>query len=191
MKETIGFAITGSFCTFEKVLEQMEKLVDLGYNLIPIFSFHVAKESTRFYMAKDFREKVKQITKKEIVDTLQLAEPLGPSGVIDLMLVAPTTGNTLAKLASAITDTPVLMAVKSHLRNNKPVLLAISTNDALGLNMSNIGKLYSTKNIYFVPFGQDNFEKKPNSMISDYSKIPQAVESALKGEQLQPVLLKE
>lgn len=189
MKETIGFAITGSFCTLETILTEMENLTKLGYNLIPIFSFNVAKEDTRYFLAKDFREKVIKITGKEPIDTLQLAEPLGPSGIIDAMVVAPTTGNTLAKLANAITDTPVLMAVKSQLRNHRPVILAISTNDALGLNMSNLARLMSTKDIYFVPFGQDNPDKKPKSCIADYSLIAKTVESALTGKQLQPVLI--
>ncbi len=186
--KTIGFCITGSFCTFEIVLKEMEKLVK-DYNIIPIFSFNTALLDTRFFKAKDFRAKVKEITGKEPVDTLVTAEPLGPSGLIDIMVVAPCTGNTLAKLANAVTDTPVLMAVKSHLRNNKPIVIALSTNDALGLNMVNLGKLMHSKNIFFVPLGQDNAEKKPNSIIADYGKIQETIENAIVGKQIQPLLI--
>ena len=189
MKTTLGFAITGSFCTLDIVLKEMEHLISLGYNLIPIFSYNVATHDTRYFLAKDFRQKVMELTGKEPIDSLVLAEPLGPSGIIDAMVVAPTTGNTMAKLANAITDTPVLMAVKSQLRNHKPVILAISTNDALGLNMVNLAKLMATKDVYFVPFGQDNPSKKPNSCIADYSLIAQTVEEALQGKQLQPVFI--
>jgi len=186
---TIGFAITGSFCTFSTVLDVLKSLKNEVKGIIPIFSFNVASQDTRFYSAKNFREEIVDITGAEPVDTLQKAEPLGPSGLIDVMVVAPCTGNTLAKLANAITDTPVLMAVKSQLRNNKPVVIAISTNDALGLNLKNIGTLLLSKNIYIVPFKQDNPVDKPNSLASDYTLIGKAIMEAKKGIQLQPVVI--
>jgi len=186
---TIGFAITGSFCTFSTVLDVLKSLKNEVKRIIPIFSFNVASQDTRFYSAKNFREEIVDITGAEPVDTLQKAEPLGPSGLIDVMVVAPCTGNTLAKLANAITDTPVLMAVKSQLRNNKPVVIAISTNDALGLNLKNIGTLLLSKNIYIVPFKQDNPVDKPNSLASDYTLIGKAIMEAKKGIQLQPVVI--
>lgn len=190
MKDTtIGFAITGSFCTFSTVLDVLKSLKNEVKGIIPIFSFNVASQDTRFYSAKNFREEIVDITGAEPVDTLQKAEPLGPSGLIDVMVVAPCTGNTLAKLANAITDTPVLMAVKSQLRNNKPVVIAISTNDALGLNLKNIGTLLLSKNIYIVPFKQDNPVDKPNSLASDYTLIGKAIMEAKKGIQLQPVVI--
>ncbi|MDD3397607.1 MAG: dipicolinate synthase subunit B [Clostridia bacterium] len=190
MKDTtIGFAITGSFCTFSTVLDVLKSLKNEVKRIIPIFSFNVASQDTRFYSAKNFREEIVDITGAEPVDTLQKAEPLGPSGLIDVMVVAPCTGNTLAKLANAITDTPVLMAVKSQLRNNKPVVIAISTNDALGLNLKNIGTLLLSKNIYIVPFKQDNPVDKPNSLASDYTLIGKAIMEAKKGIQLQPVVI--
>jgi dipicolinate synthase subunit B len=186
---TIGFAITGSFCTFSTILEILKELKEEFFDIIPIFSFNVAKQDTRFFSASEFRKQVVEITGKQPVDTLQLAEPLGPSGKIDVMVVAPCTGNTLAKIANAITDTPVLMAVKSHLRNNKPVVLAISTNDALGLNLKNIGILLATKNIYFVPFNQDNPIGKPNSLSADYTLISKTIMEAKQGRQIQPIIV--
>ena len=185
---TIGFAITGSFCTFSTILEVMKSLKDEVKEIIPIFSFNVANQDTRFYSAKEFRKEIFDITGIEPADTLQKAEPLGPSGKIDVMVVAPCTGNTLSKLVNAITDTPVLMAVKSQLRNNKPVVIALSTNDALGLNLKNIGILMATKNIYFVPFKQDNPTEKPNSLASDYTLINKTIEYKKKGIKIQPVI---
>lgn len=186
---TLGFAITGSFCTFSTVLESLKELKEEVFDIIPIFSFNVAKQDTRFFSVSDFRKQIVEITGNQPVDTLQLAEPLGPSGKIDVMVVAPCTGNTLAKLANAITDTPVLMAVKSQLRNNKPVVLAVSTNDALGLNLKNIGILLATKNIYFVPFNQDNPVEKPNSLSADYTLIGKTITEAKQGRQIQPIII--
>lgn len=186
---TVGFAITGSFCTFSTVLDVIKSLKNEVKEIVPIFSFNVANQDTRFYSAKQFREEIVDITGLDPADTLQKAEPLGPSGKIDVMVIAPCTGNTLAKLANAITDTPVLMAVKSQLRNNKPVVIALSTNDALGLNLKNIGTLLATKNIYFVPFKQDNPTEKPNSLASDYTLISKTIEHAQNGIQLQPVII--
>ncbi|MDD3232128.1 MAG: dipicolinate synthase subunit B [Clostridia bacterium] len=186
---TIGFAITGSFCTLSTIIDVIKNLIkEEKYKIIPIFSFNVASQDTRFFKAEDFKNEIKKITDYEPVNSLQTAEPLGPSGVIDVMVVAPCTGNTLAKLANGITDTPVTMAVKSQLRNNNPVVLAISTNDGLGLNLKNIGILLASKNIYFVPFGQDNPEGKPNSLASDYSLIGKTIKEAKNGHQLQPII---
>lgn len=187
-KTTIGWAITGSFCTFDTILEEMEKMVKQGYDIIPIFSYNTATLDTRFFKASDFRQRVVELTGKEPIDTLQTAEPLGPSGLVDVMLVAPCTGNTLAKLANAITDTPVTMAVKAHLRNGKPVVLAISTNDGLGLNAKNLGVLLAAKNVYFVPFSQDNAIGKPTSIIAEYGLIGETIEEAKIGKQIQPIL---
>ena len=188
--QNIGFAITGSFCTFDRILVEIKKVIDAGYNVVPIFSFAVANTDTRFGTAADFRRKITELTGKEPVDSLVLAEPLGPKGAIDIMVVAPCTGNTLAKIAQAITDTPVTMAVKAHFRNNKPCVIAISSNDLLGINFRNLGSLMSMKNLYFVPFGQDDPLKKPKSLISDYSLILPVIEKAAAGEQLQPLLLR-
>jgi dipicolinate synthase subunit B len=184
----LGFAITGSFCTFSVVLEEMKKLTNLGYKIIPIFSYNTRDLDTRFFKATDFREEVKKITNYEPIDTIQGAETIGPNNLVDVMVVAPCTGNTLSKIAMAVTDTPVTMAVKAHLRNNKPVVIALSTNDALGLNLKNIGTLLTTKNIYFVPFEQDNYSKKPNSIISKYSLIERTIEKAKEGIQIQPII---
>jgi len=186
----MGFAVTGSFCTFDRILEELKNITAAGYNVTPIFSFSTADTDTRFGTAVDFRQKVKEITKKEPIDSLVLAEPLGPKGNLDIIVVAPCTGNTLAKIARAITDTPVTMAVKAHLRNDKPVVIALSSNDLLGLNLQNVGALLPVKNIYFVPFGQDDYVKKPKSLISDYNLILATVEAAMQGKQLQPLLLK-
>lgn len=187
---TIGFAITGSFCTFSTIIDVISNLVnEEKFNVIPIFSFNTASQDTRFYKAKEFREKIIEITGQEPVSTLQSAEPLGPNKIIDIMVVAPCTGNTLAKLANGITDTPVTMAVKSQFRNNKPVVLAISTNDGLGLNLKNIGVLLASKNVFFVPFKQDNHREKPNSLASNYHLIAKTIQEAKKGCQIQPIIL--
>ena len=185
----IGFAITGSFCTFDKIKSQIKILADEGADITPIFSFNTYNMDTRFTKAKDFTDEIKMITGKEGMTTIQHAETVGPGRLFDVMIIAPCTGNTMAKLANGITDTPVLMAAKAHLRNNLPLVISISTNDALGVNLQNIGKLMIMKNIFFVPFGQDDYVKKPNSMIADVTKIGEAIECALEGRQLQPVVL--
>lgn len=189
-KMNVGFAICGSFCTFDKILEEIKKLVDNGYNLIPILSNNAYSMDTRFGDALSFREKVEKITGNKIVVSIQDAEPIGPKNLIDILVVAPTTGNTLAKLANGITDNAVTMVFKAHIRNNKPVVIGVSTNDALGLNLKNIATLMNFKSVYFVPFGQDDAIKKPKSLIADYSKIEETMESAINGVQLQPILLK-
>ncbi len=186
---TIGFALCGSFCTFSKAFKQMEKLKKIGYSLIPIMSYNAFSTDTRFGTAKEFIEKAEDICEHKVIHTIEDAEPIGPKGMTDIMLVAPCTGNTAAKLANGITDTPVTMAVKSHLRQAKPVLLSIATNDALGASAQNIGRLMNTRHYYFVPFGQDSPSKKPNSLVADFEKIPLAIEFALHENQIQPVIL--
>lgn len=186
---TIGWGITGSFCTFSKILKAMEEIRQQGDRVIPIYSEHAADMDTRFFEAKDFREKITKITGEKGIDTIQEAEPIGPKGFLDIMLIAPCTGNTLAKLAHGIVDTPVLMAAKAHLRNGKPLLLFVSTNDALGMNFKNIGLLMSMKNIYFVPFGQDDWKKKPTSMVARCEYLEESIRNAMLGKQMQPVML--
>ena len=185
----IGFAITGSFCTFDKIKSQIKVLKDEGADITPVFSFNTYSMDTRFTKAKDFVDEVKHITGKEGMSTIQQAEAVGPSKLFDVLVIAPCTGNTMAKLANGITDTPVLMAAKAHLRNNRPLVISISTNDALGINLQNIGKLMVMKNIYFVPFGQDDYIKKPNSMIADVSKLGETIMAAFDSKQLQPVIV--
>lgn len=186
--KTIGFGMTGSFCTFSRVIKEMEELAKSSANLIPIMSETAYSTSTRFGSAELFREQVFGLTGNKIIKTVAEAEPIGPKGYLDLLIVAPCTGNTLAKLASGIADTSITMAVKAHLRNQKPVLLAVSTNDGLGNAAKNIGTLLNQKNIFFVPFGQDDFVNKPNSLVADMSKIPESVAAALELRQLQPIL---
>lgn len=184
----IGVAVTGSFCTYEKVFEQLEKLKETGAEIVTIFSDASQTIDSRFGAAEDFMKKAERITGAEPLCTISQAEPIGPKSLLDLLIILPCTGNTIAKLANGITDTPVLMAAKAHLRNEKPLLISISTNDALGMNMRNIGLLLNAKNIYFVPFGQDSPEKKPNSMIAKTELVIPAAEMALEGKQYQPVI---
>lgn len=187
---TIGYGITGSFCTFSKTRKAVEHLVELGANVVPMFSFHAQQLDTRFGSAKEFADGLCEITGNEGIRTIPQAEPIGPNNFLDVMVIAPCTGNTAAKLCNGITDTPVLMAAKAHMRNGKPLVLAIATNDALGINFKTIGNLMNMKNIYFVPFGQDSYKNKPNSLVCDMEKIPETIEAALAGKQIQPVLLK-
>lgn len=184
----VGFAMCGSFCTFSKALTQMEKLLELGYNILPIMSFNAYSTDTRFGKANEIINKIEKMCGREIIHTIKDAEPIGPKKMTDIMLVAPCTGNTAAKLCYAITDTPVTMAVKSHLRQSKPVLISIATNDALGASAQNIGRLMNNKHIYFVPFSQDNAQQKPNSLVAHFELIPQALEYALREQQIQPVI---
>lgn len=186
---TIGFGITGSFCTFSKILSVLEELTATGANIVPIFSDMVSVTDNRFMTCSAFTEKVIKLTNKSPIKSIVDAEPIGPKGYLDIMVIAPCTGNTIAKLCNGITDTPVLMAAKAHLRNQKPLLLSISTNDALGMNFKNIGMLMNMKNIYMVPFKQDDPVKKPNSLISDTKMIIPSIESALKHKQIEPVIL--
>lgn len=186
--KNIGVALTGSFCTFANVIKQIENLVKEQANVVPIFSFNSQTINSRFGNSADFLERIQGITGNTVVRTIEDAEPLGPKNKLDILIIAPCTGNTMAKLANGITDTPVLMAAKGHLRNNKPLVISMATNDALGFNLKNIGLLLPAKHIYFVPFGQDDYMKKPNSMISDTNLIVPTLECALDGIQLQPVL---
>lgn len=184
----IGFAMCGSFCTFNKVFEQMAVLSKLGADLIPIMSFNASSIDSRFGTASENVSRAENICGKSIINTIAAAEPIGPHRMTELMIIAPCTGNTLAKLANGITDTPVTMAVKSHLRNGLPVLIAVSTNDALSGSAKNIGMLMNTRNIYFVPFNQDDSLRKPTSLVADFTKIPEAAAAALNGIQMQPML---
>lgn len=184
----VGLAITGSFCTFDKIEEEVKRLVEEGAILHPIFSSNVQTIDSRFGSTTDYINKICTLTSHEPIKKIEEAEPIGPKGYLDILLIAPCTGNTLAKLANGITDTPVLMAAKAHLRNSKPLVISLSTNDAMGINFKNIGTLFNAKNIYFVPFGQDNPAKKPNSMIAHTEQIVKTLESALEGKQIQPVL---
>ena len=184
----IGFAFCGSFCNFNTVLDVYEQLSE-KYELFPILSENAARYDTRFGKAEDFTERVERIAGRNAVKTIVEAEPLGPSNAMDVLVIAPCTGNTLAKLSKGITDGPVTMAAKSHLRNGKPVVLAIASNDGLSASAGNIAALLNRKHYYFVPFGQDNPESKPTSLIADFSKIEETVLAAMEGRQLQPVLL--
>ena len=184
----IGFALTGSFCTLDAVLPQMKRLKEAGAEILPILSEAVDQFDTKFGTAASFKEKIEEITEKPFINSIVKAEPIGPKGLLDILVVAPCTGNTLGKLALGITDTPVTMAVKAHLRNIRPVVLGISTNDGLGNSAKNIGLLLNAKQIYFVPFLQDDPVKKPNSLMLRADLLPETVELALQGKQLQPVL---
>jgi dipicolinate synthase subunit B len=185
----IGFGITGSHCTISEIIKVMKLLVDEGADVTPIISYSVESMDTRFGKAKEWQQRFLEITQKETIHTIPDAEPIGPQKMFDCVVIAPCTGNTLAKLANGIIDTPVLMAAKSHLRNLRPVVLAISTNDGLGLNARNIGTLLITKNIYLVPFGQDNPQVKANSLVAHMDKVPETILMACSGKQIQPVLL--
>lgn len=185
----IGYGITGSFCTFARTRKQVIRLTEMGANVIPIFSYQAQSCDTRFGSAKEFVEGICEITGNEGIKSMQQAEPIGPNNFLDIMVIAPCTGNSAAKISNGITDTPVLMAAKAHMRNGKPLVIAISTNDALGINFKTIGTLMNMKNIYFVPFGQDNYKSKPNSMIAKMELLPETIEAAMKGKQIQPILV--
>lgn len=184
----VGVGLTGSFCTFEKVFIEIENLIKEGANVTTIFSFNSQKINTRFGDAADHIERARTLTGNEPIFTIEDAEPLGPKNKLDIVIIAPCTGNSLAKLANAITDTPVIMAAKGHLRNNKPVVISLATNDALTNSLKNIGELINMKNVYFVPFGQDDYRKKPNSMVAHTELIIPTLEEALEGRQIQPVI---
>ncbi len=187
-KIKLGYGICGSFCTFSKALKEIEILKNLGYDVYPIFSEFAYNTDTRFYNASDFISKVEIICDKKSIHTIRDAEPIGPQKLLDIMVIAPCTGNTLSKLALGITDSCITMASKAHLRNSKPLVIGVSTNDALSTSAKNIGVLLNRKNVFFVPFGQDDSEKKPRSMVCDFTLIPETVEYALKGKQIQPIL---
>ena len=185
----IGFVLTGSFCTFSKVIPKIKELKILGADIIPIMSDNSYNLDTKFGKAEDIVKKIEEITEKEIIHTIQDAEPIGPKHLTDIMIVAPASGNTIAKLAIDIIDNPAVMAVKSHLRNNLPVVIAPSTNNGLGAAAVNIGTLLNRKNYYFVPFKQDNPITKPRSIVFDSEYIIKTIEYALDGEQIEPILL--
>ena len=184
----IGFGLTGSHCTFEEIVPIVSKLKELGADVVPVATYTAQKESSRFGSAGEWLKKVEEVAGRKAICTIQDAEPLGPKIPVDCMVIAPMTGNSISKLANAATDSPVLMAAKATLRNGSPVVVAISTNDALGLNSQNIVKLLNTKNIYFVPFGQDDPYKKPNSLVAMMDLIPATVSKALLHKQIQPLL---
>jgi len=186
-KRKLGFAVCGSFCTFEKTLELLETLCQ-DYDVTAILSPAAAGMDTRFGDAAPFCEKVRALTEKPIIETIAEAEPVGPKSLFDVILVAPCTGNTLAKLSAGITDTSVTMACKAHLRNQRPVVLAVSTNDGLSANARNIGTMLNKKHVFFVPFRQDDPKGKPASLVSDFSLAKEALEMALENQQLQPLL---
>ena len=186
----VGFAFTGSFCTFKAVIEELKKIKNEKADILPIMSYNSYNLDTKFGKAQEYIDQVKDITEKEeIIHTIQDAEPIGPKKLTDVMVIVPCSGNTIAKLANGITDTPVLMAAKSHLRNNNPVVLAISTNDGLSGSAENIGKLLNRNNYFFVPFKQDNPITKPRSLVADFKYLIPTIELALDGEQIEPILL--
>jgi len=187
--KTVGYALSGSHCTLPEVMPQIKRFVDAGANVIPIVSQSIVMTDTRFGTSQHWQEQLRELTGNELIASIVDAEPLGPSKRIDVLAVAPCTGNTTSKLANALTDGPVLMAAKAQLRNGRPLVLAISTNDGLGLNAANIAKLLVAKNVYFVPFGQDNPQGKPNSLVARMDLVMETCEEALLGRQLQPMII--
>lgn len=185
----IGYVFTGSFCTFQKSIEQLKKIAEEKAEIIPIMSYNSYNLDTKFGKAQEFIDEVEQITKNKIINTIQGAEPIGPKHLTDIMIIAPASGNTMAKLANDIIDTPAVMAAKSHLRNENPLVIAPSTNNGLSGNAMNIAKLLNMKNYYFVPFKQDNPITKPRSVVFDSKYIIPTLEQALDGKQIQPILL--
>ena len=186
--KTIGFALCGSFCTFKEVFTEIENLTAIGYNVVPIMSENAYSSDTRFGDAKYWIAKIKEITGNRIIHTIPDAEPIGPKKLLDALIIAPCTGNTLAKLAHGITDTAVTMAAKSHLRNGRPLCIAFTTNDGLSVTLQNVGALLTRKNVYFVPFHQDDHNAKPNSLAADFTKLEQTFQAALGHKQLHPIL---
>ena len=185
----IGFVLTGSFCTFKHTIPQIKKIVEEGGIVIPIMSRNAYNMDTKFGTAQEFIKEIEEISNKEIIHTIQGAEPIGPKGLTDILIIAPATGNTIGKLANGITDDVGTMATKSHLRNNNPVVIAISTNDGLAGSAENIGKLLNRNNYFFVPFRQDNPITKPRSLVFDPKYIIPTLEKALEKEQVQPILI--
>ncbi|MBE6875353.1 MAG: dipicolinate synthase subunit B [Ruminococcus sp.] len=185
----IGFAMTGSFCTFKQAFAQAEYLVSCGAELIPVMSWNASGISTRFGEASEMRERLENIARRKVICSIEDAEPIGPKQMTDMMLVEPCTSNTLAKLAWSITDTPVTMAVKSHLRSQKPVILAVASNDSLAGTLKNIGMLANAKHYYFVPLRQDDAQKKPTSLVADFTRTADTLVNAMQGKQIQPAVL--
>ena len=187
--KTVGFALCGSFCTHAKAVEALERVKARFARVVPIVSETVAATDTRFGAAHDLMREVERICAHRVIDTVKGAEPIGPQKLLDLLIICPCTGNTLGKLAAGVTDSSVTMAAKAHLRNGRPLVLAPSTNDGLSASAGSIGALLNRKYIYFVPFGQDDPEKKPASLVADFAQVADAAQAALEGRQLQPLLL--
>ena len=187
--QRIGIALCGSFCTFDRVMTEIERLVAMGHDVTPIVSFHTAQTDTRFGPAADHLKRLQTITGKPPLCTLPQVEPLGPKDMLDVLIVAPCTGATLGRLANGLSDTPVTLAVKSMLRRFRPIVLAVSTNDALGASMRNIGQLKNVKHLYFVPMRQDDPINKPNSLVADFERLWSTAEQALSGNQIQPLFI--
>ena len=185
----IGCAMTGSFCTFHPVLEMLGTLRAAGAELYPILSFNASQLDTRFMRSEELHRRLKEISGRGIMDSIVQVEPIGPKKLLDLVLVAPCTGNSMAKIAGGISDTPVTLAVKSHLRNGRPVVIAPSTNDGLAGNAANIGRIMALRNLYIAPFGQDDAAGKPTSLVAKWNRVPDACDAALEGRQLQPMLV--
>ena len=187
-KINVGYALTGSFCTFSKSFVELEKLSAI-YNIIPILSENSAVTDTRFGKAQEHIKRLEEITGHSVIKSINEAEPIGPKKLLDILVIAPCTGNTIAKIANGIADTSVTLSVKSHLRNNRPLVIAVSTNDGLGANAKNLGALLARKNIYFVPFGQDDHIENENSLVAHFDKLPETIELALSGRQIQPMVI--
>lgn len=185
---TAGFALCGSFCTFDKATEQIINLKSKGWDIHPIMSFNAYSTNTRFGKAQEHIKRIEEICGRKIISTIEDAEPIGPQKKLDILIIEPCTGNTLAKLANGITDTPVTLAAKAHMRNEKPLLIAVSTNDALSGSASNIGRLMNNKHVYFVPLRQDDCSKKPRSVVADFSKTYESALEAVNGHQIQPII---
>ncbi len=186
---TIGFALCGSFCTFAKAIEQIKILKSKGYDIYPIMSFNAYSTDTRFGEAKKHVETIERFCERKVISTIADAEPIGPKKLLDILIIEPCTGNTIAKLANGITDTPVTLAAKAHLRNDRPLLIAVSTNDALSSAAANIGRLLNNKNVFFVPMKQDDSKNKPRSVVADFNLTEEAIIKAVQGEQIQPILI--
>ncbi|HAI86410.1 MAG TPA: dipicolinate synthase subunit B [Firmicutes bacterium] len=189
--KTVGVALTGSHCTIPEVLPQIEALIQRGARVVPILSYSVAHTDTRFGRAQDIRQALEELTGADVVDTISKAEPIGPKGLLDCLVIAPCTGNTLSKLALGITDTPVLMAAKAQLRNGRPLVIGIATNDGLSGSARNIAALLARKNVYFIPYGQDDPAGKPTSLVARMSDMERSVEQAMAGKQAQPLLIEK
>lgn len=184
----VGFALTGSFCTFKKAINQIEFLISKGVEVLPIMSFNASYIDTRFGKARDFVNEIEAITGNKVIKTIEAAEPIGPKNLIDILIILPCSGNTLAKLAGGIYDTPVTLAAKSHLRNQKPILIGVSSNDSLSASAKNIGALLNYKHYYFIPMAQDSPEKKPFSIVCDFDKTYDAMLLALEEKQIEPII---
>ena len=184
----IGVALCGSFCTFSKIIPVLDDLVKREMKVMPIMSHNAYSTDTRFGMASDFVAAIEEMTGQRVIHTIAGAEPIGPNRLLDALIIAPCTGNTLAKLAAGIADTSVTLAAKAHLRNNRPLIIAVSTNDGLSTASRNIAQLQNAKNIYFVPYQQDDSQGKPNSLVAHFGMIPETLQAAMKGTQLQPLL---